>query len=69
MRHSAADEQKLFTDILSLADSPTDFVRYVYPWGQKGTPLQDLKGPRGWQAESLQEIERHINHNNQRIAI
>lgn len=69
MKHSAADEQKLFTDLLSLANSPIDFVKYVYPWGQRGTPLESLKGPRGWQLESLQEIERHIRSNSEKAAI
>lgn len=32
---------------------------YAYPWGEKGTPLENFKGPRAWQREVLQEIKLH----------
>lgn len=47
----------------SIADSPLEFVRYVFPWGKKGGPLENFKGPKEWQIEVLKDIEEHIKKN------
>ena len=48
--------------------SPLNFALYAYPWGKTNTPLENMKGPRGWQRETMQEIERHIKANDLRRA-
>lgn len=48
--------------------SPLNFAMYAFPWGRPNTPLESYKGPRGWQKETFQEIERHIKANDLRRA-
>lgn len=71
MKYSAESEWALMVDLWTpvLADNPLEFVRYIYPWGQKGTPLESFKGPRKWQCEDLDEIGQHIADNKGRIAL
>ena len=60
------DEQELMAILWSpaLKDNPLAFVKYVFPWGVKGTPLEHFSGPRKWQREVLQDITNHIANNN-----
>lgn len=60
--YSAKDDERLMARLWSpdLRDNPHDFVRYVYPWGEKGTPLADFKGPRQWQARLLRDMTDHL---------
>ncbi len=46
-----------------LANDPEAFVMFVFPWGQKNTPLERFSGPRAWQREVLRDIARHIRTN------
>ena len=48
MKYSPADEQLLMSRLWSarLKDDPEAFVMYVFPWGQKHTPLERKSGPR-----------------------
>lgn len=64
-------ERELMLDLWNpdLADDLLKFVLYVYPWGQRNTPLADLKGPRRWQAEDLDEISQSIKDNKERMAL
>lgn len=59
---SPDQERQLMLDLWSpqIADDPLAFVRYVYPWGQKNTPLEHYSGPRVWQAEDLREMALYI---------
>src|SRR5690606_32584633 len=43
-----------------IRDNPYNFVMYVFPWGRKGTPLENFKGPRKWQKKLLLEMTKHI---------
>lgn len=43
-----------------IKDSPLSFVMYVFPWGEKGKPLENQAGPRKWQRKVLRKIEQHI---------
>ena len=61
-------EQRLMVELWSLARSPLDFALFAFPWGRSNTPLENVKGPRGWQRETLQEIEKHIKANELRAA-
>lgn len=64
-------EKELMTDLWSpqLSHDLLAHVRYVYPWGKAGTPLESFKGPRKWQCEELDEISQHIADNQGRIAL
>ena len=44
---------ELIEDIAAFYDDPEGFVRYVFPWGQAGTPLADESGPDVWQCEVM----------------
>jgi hypothetical protein len=59
------DEQELMAVLWSpaLKDNPLAFVKYLFPWGVKGTPLEYFSGPRKWQREVLQDITEHIAKN------
>jgi hypothetical protein len=63
--YSASDEQELMSRLWSPAikDNPLAFVMFCYPWGQKGTPLENFAGPRKWQREVLLDIAEHIKQN------
>lgn len=63
--YSVADEQKLMAEIWSptLAERPDLFIKFIFPWGQEGTPLQGFKEPRRWQMAELEAISEHIAHN------
>ena len=51
----------------ALADDPEAFVRYVFPWRQKNTPLANFSGPRKWQREVLNDIKTHIQRNKGKV--
>ena len=65
MKYKAEDEKRLMTEIWSMnvKDDPLNFVKFVFPWGMKDTPLEDFKGPRKWQEKILREITIHIARN------
>jgi len=44
----------------ALKDNPLAFVMFAFPWGVKGTPLENFHGPRKWQREVLRDIAAHI---------
>jgi hypothetical protein len=50
-------EKDLAADIAEFYDDPYGFIMYIFPWGQKDTPLEDFPdGPDTWQAEQLIRI-------------
>lgn len=57
--------EHLFSDYFR--DNPLAFVMYAFPWGQKGTPLENFSGPRKWQREELEAIAAHIKENRARM--
>lgn len=68
-QYSAEDEQTLMASLWTpaLKDDPLRFVMYLFPWGQKNTPLEHFSGPRKWQREVLRDIGEHIRSNNGRL--
>lgn len=46
-----------------IANDPLAFVLYCFPWGKKGTPLENFTGPRSWQKEELNNIKEHLAEN------
>lgn len=53
-------EAELVRDISEFYDDPYGFVMYAFPWGQKGTALEDETGPDTWQKEQLESIRERI---------
>lgn len=39
---------------------PLGFVRAAFPWGEPGTALADIDGPRTWQADQLDRIGKRL---------
>ena len=68
-RYSAADEQELMTRLWTpqIKDDPLAFVLLLFPWGEKGTPLEHFSGPRRWQREILADLRDHIRANNGKV--
>ena len=64
-KYSAEDEQELMARLWApqYKDNPLAFVKFTFPWGVKGTPLENFDGPRKWQREVLQEITDQIKAN------
>jgi hypothetical protein len=67
--YSAEDEQELMARLWSPAikDNPLAFVMFAFPWGVKGTPLENFSGPRKWQREVLLDIAEHIKINQSKL--
>jgi len=63
--YSAEDEQLLMSRLWSanIKDDPEAFVLFVFPWGQRNTPLEQFKGPRAWQRKVLRQFGDHIKEN------
>ena len=66
MKYGVKQEKELMTEIWSgpIKDNPVNFVKYVFPWKQKDTPLENFSGPRKWQEKILREMAIHIERNN-----
>ncbi len=65
-----AQSQKLMDMLFDpdIADNPYSFVMAVFPWGEKGTPLANHKGPRDWQKDELERVHKFVVENRKRIA-
>ena len=50
-KYTPQEETALMSRLWSakLRDDPEAFVMFVFPWGEKGTPLEKRTGPRKWQ--------------------
>lgn len=46
-------EEELIDRVAGYGLDPLGFVRFAFPWGEAGTPLAGMVGPRAWQAELL----------------
>ena len=64
-----SQETQLMQDIWSaeIKDSPLKFVKYVFDWGAKDTPLEEFDAPRKWQEKILRDLEIHIARNNGKL--
>lgn len=60
--YSTQGEQQLMCELWDprLADNLNEFVRFVYPWGKPGTPLEQFNGPRNWQDKLYKDISAYI---------
>lgn len=68
--YDARGEQSLMMELWdpAIVASPLEFAMFAFPWGKANTPLEHMKGPRGWQRETFEEITRHIKANELRAA-
>jgi hypothetical protein len=64
-----SQEKQLMQDIWSaeIKDSPLKFVKYIFNWGAKDTPLEEFDSPRKWQEKILRDLEIHIARNNGKL--
>jgi hypothetical protein len=44
----------------ALTHDPLAFVYFAYPWGEPGTPLEDMEGPDEWQIQILKAIGEQL---------
>jgi hypothetical protein len=49
-------------EVLKYQHDPLGYVRAMFPWGEKGTPLERHPGPRDWQVDLLREIGEHLQN-------
>ena len=65
MKYPVKQEKELMTAIwsINIKDDPLNFVKFVFPWGEKDTPLEHFTGPRVWQEKILRDIGNHIRKN------
>lgn len=64
MSASAANlEEQLQDVIMSFVDDFEGFVRFAFPWGEKGTELEEHEGPDKWQLEQMDSIKNHLQTN------
>lgn len=47
--------KELADRLVEYRDDPLAYVRWVFPWGKKGTDLENHAGPRPWQEKFLTE--------------
>ena len=69
MKYGAEAEKELMTEIWSpqVADDPYNFVKFIFPWGEKDTPLEEFTGPRKWQEKILKDLTTHIQRNRGKV--
>lgn len=59
----STDQIQLANDIAGFVNDPFGFVLYAYPWGKKGTPLENYSRPDVWQEALLKDIrDAHIRN-------
>ena len=44
----------------ALTHDPLAFVYFAYPWGESGTPLENMEGPDEWQIQILKDIGEQL---------
>ena len=56
-------ERKLQEDMSVFYADPYSYVMYAFPWGVKGTLLEEEEGPDQWQCDGLEAICEDITNN------
>lgn len=51
---------QLFDDLERFPLDPLGFVMWAFPWGEPGTPLEDMTGPEEWQREQMVRIGKRL---------
>lgn len=60
IREEWAVLDRICEDLARFEFDPLGFVKWAYPWGQKGTELENETGPDEWQTAVLCEIGRRL---------
>lgn len=60
-------EERLLHKILSYRHDPLGFVQFAFPWGKKGTVLENRLGPQSWQAMDLASLGGRLQRGEQKI--
>lgn len=55
-------EEAILLDVASMDRDPLGWSHWAYPWGQEGTELADMLGPREWQEGVLTDIGNHLQN-------
>ena len=55
-------EESILLDVASMDKDPLGWSYCAYPWGQEGTELADMDGPRLWQQGVLSDIGGHLQN-------
>ena len=51
---------ELAKEISSCYADPLRFVKFAFPWGEPGGPLENYSGPDDWQADFLADLGREV---------
>lgn len=51
---------ELAREIGKFAFDPLKHCLFAFPWGEPGTPLETMKGPRQWQGATMKTIAAHL---------
>lgn len=51
---------ELLDKLAGFGDDFVGFVKWAFPWGEPGSPLEDMTGPEEWQREQQQRISERI---------
>ena len=54
------NKAQLIDALASFADDPLGFVYFAFPWGELGTPLENMEGPDEWQREHLKYLGEQL---------
>lgn len=52
--------EELLDKLASFSDDFAGFVRWAFPWGEPGGPLEDQAGPEPWQLQQQERISKRI---------
>lgn len=61
--NQAEFDKQLAEHFGSFYNDPLGFVMFAYPWGVKGTPLENHTGPDKWHLELFKQLTEHVTGN------
>ena len=66
-KHTPIDD--LLDGLAHYAMDPLGFVLWAFPWGEPGTPLEDMDGPEEWQRRQLERIGHKLREGGEEGAV
>ncbi len=60
VKQTPAFMTQLFEDLARFSCDPLGFVMWAFPWGEPGTPLEDMTGPEEWQRDQMLRIGKRL---------
>ena len=58
--YAGSEVGELLDKLASFHDDFVGFVRWAFPWGERGTMLEGMSGPEQWQLEQQERISKAI---------